>query len=344
LTKAQPHTQGLTTPAPLDFVAPTFHTRAPWWGADLQTLRNVIIGSRAKPQLSAQTRLSFPMSDGTGDVLHAAFTAPLQGGVDGTPLVVLVHGLSGSEDSSYMLMSARFWAERGHRVLRLNLRGAGPSREHCVQQYHAGRTQDLRDVLSGLPVNELANGLILVGYSLGGNMLLKFMAEFGCDFPVVASASVSAPIDLAAASRRFLDARNWVYHQHLLRNMKHECFGGPVAVSDEERAVILSCRTILEFDERIVAPRNGFRDAAHYYHENHARRYLREITSPTLLIHAQNDPWIPADAYTRYPFTDNPQLHPVLTKSGGHVGFHVRNDFETYYDHCIHAFATKVMA
>ena len=343
MTEAQPHAQGLTTSKPLDFDAPAFRARAPWWGADLQTLRNAIIGSRATPPVSIKARLSFPMSDDTGDVLAAAFTEPLQR-VAGTPLVVLVHGLSGSEDSAYMLTSTRFWSERGYRVLRLNLRGAGPSREHCLQQYHAGRTQDLRDVLRGLPENELVNGLILVGYSLGGNMLLKFMAEFGCDFPIVASASVSAPIDLAAASRRFLDARNWVYHQHLLRSMKHECFGGPVAVSDEEREVILSCRTILEFDERIVAPRNGFRDAAHYYHENHARRYLGEITTPTLLIHARNDPWIPANAYTSYPFADNPQLHPVLTPSGGHVGFHVRNESEPYYDHCIHAFATKVMA
>ena len=125
-----------------------------------------------------------------------------------------------------MLSSTAYWLARGHRVLRLNLRGAGPSRATCGQQYHAGRTGDLRDALGGLSPAITAKGLLLVGYSLGGNMLLKFLAEHGDSFPIVAAASVSAPIDLAAASARFLDARNWFYHRHLLGNMQRECFDG----------------------------------------------------------------------------------------------------------------------
>jgi uncharacterized protein len=325
------------------FDFPSFKTRAPWWGADLQTLRNVLVGSAARPDVEATNRLSLPLSDETGDALSAVLTAACDGNCD-NPLVVLIHGLSGSEASSYMLMSTRFWSVRSFPVLRLNLRGAGPSRETCSQQYHAGRTRDLRDALNGISREFTRNGFILIGYSLGGNMLLKFMAEFAQGFPIVAAASVSAPIDLAAASRRFLARRNWVYHQHLLCNMKRECFGGPVAVSNAEREVILACRSILEFDERIVAPRNGFRDATHYYHENHARRFLANIAKPTLLIHALNDPWIPADAYTSYAFGDNTNLHPVLTPSGGHVGFHSGGSPEPYYDRCILSFVSSILA
>lgn len=343
MSQAQERISGESQTANVSFDVPRFQTRAPWWGADLQTLRNMLVGSAARPEVEETQRLTLSLSDETGDALNAVYTAPVESDAR-APLVVLIHGLSGSEESSYMLTSTRFWTARGFPVLRLNLRGAGPSRDTCSQQYHAGRTQDLRDALNGVPQELTKNGFILVGYSLGGNMLLKFMAEFGQAFPVVAAASVSAPIDLAAASNRFLDRRNWVYHQHLLRNMKHECFGGPVPVSSEEREVILACRSILEFDERIVAPRNGFRDAANYYHENHARRYLADIAAPTLLIHALNDPWIPADAYTGYAFGDNANLHPVLTPSGGHVGFHAGRASEPYYDRCIGSFVSSILA
>jgi hypothetical protein len=196
----------------------------------------------------------------------------------------------------------------------------------------------LRDALAGLPDALSCNGFLLVGFSLGGNMLLKFLAEYGAMFPIVAAASVSAPIDLAAASERFLAARNWVYHQHLLRNMKRECLDAPVELDASERETVLGCRSIYEFDNRVVAPRNGFRDAEHYYHENHARRFLAEIAVPTLLVHALNDPWIPSSAYIRYPWNENSWLHPVLTPSGGHVGFHASGGSAPYHDRCIGAF------
>jgi hypothetical protein len=244
-----------------------------------------------------------------------------------------------------MCLSARHWLARGHAVLRLNLRGAGPSREHCALQYHAGQSADLRDALAALPPGLLGGGLVLVGYSLGGNMLLKFLAEYGADFPVRAAASVSAPIDLAAASQRFLAPRNRLYHLHLLRNMKRECFGGAARVSESERQRVLEARSIYAFDETFVAPRNGFRNAEHYYEENHARRFLSDISTPTLVIHARNDPWIPADTYTSYPWSSNPNLTPLLASGGGHVGFHERNaQSGTWYDRCVALFLAEVDA
>ncbi|MCP4036377.1 MAG: alpha/beta fold hydrolase, partial [bacterium] len=154
------------------------------------------------------------MLDDSGDVLAACVDEPRQPAP--LPTVILIHGLSGSEQSAYMRASSAFHRRRGHRVVRLNLRGAGPSRPSCHEQYHAGRSEDLHDALLGLPAVLSQHGIVLVGYSLGGNMLLKFTAEHGARFPIVAVASVSAPIDLAAASNRFLAHRNWIYHRHLL--------------------------------------------------------------------------------------------------------------------------------
>ncbi len=274
------------------------------------------------------------MADGSGDELSASFQQPNEPRPD-APLVVLIHGLSGDETSAYIVATSTHLLELGFPVLRLNLRGAGPSRATCRDQYHAGRSEDLRDALQALPEPLVRNGVALVGYSLGGNMLLKFLAEFGVECSIRRAASISAPIDLSAASHRFLDPRNRPYHMQLLRSMKQESFGEGAGTTEEEARVIRRARSILEFDEYIVAPRNGFANAEAYYAACHARQFLGAIRTPTLVIHAQDDPWIPADAYLSFDWKDNPALVPLLPDAGGHVGFHGVGSAIPWSDRCI---------
>lgn len=318
---------------PLQF--PEFRPRAPWWGPDLQTIRNLLRGPLLQPADGTAARLRFPMADGSGDLLSGLLERP---GVGGLPLVVLIHGLSGCEDSAYLQASAVHWRERGHAVLRLNLRGAGPTRPDCRFQYHAGRTQDLCDVLRALPAPLDRDGLFLVGYSLGGNMLLKFLAEHGPAFPIVGAASVSAPIDLAESSRNFLRSRNRIYHAWLLSSMRSEALAAGSGIDEAEARAVRDVASIWEFDDRFVAPRNGFRDAEHYYAENHARRFLPAIRVPTLLVHALDDPWIPGRLYSSFDWSQNPCLRPLLPRGGGHVGFHARDHRDAWHDRCIARF------
>lgn len=251
------------------------------------------------------------------------------------PLVILIHGLTGCQDSLYMLCSAALFLTAGYPVLRLSLRGAGPSRPLCRLQYHAGRSEDLRDALQALPPGLAAQGLLLVGYSLGGNMLLKFLAEHGRDFPILAAGSVSAPIELAESSRRFLHRRNWLYHRWLLSRMKQETLAGPAgALSESERRIVASAATVLEFDDRYVAPRNGFAGAADYYAQCSALGFLPAIEVPTLLIHAGDDPWIPPDAYRQAMRAENNRLTCLLAPGGGHVGFHDASPI-AWHDRCL---------
>ena len=263
---------------------PEFRPRAPWLGADLQTLRNVL--RRPEPVFAGvrEERLVLPLSDGSGDALSALLQRPVD--EKGRALVVLVHGLGGSEESTYARVSAVHLLERGHPVLRLNLRGAGPSRELCRYQYHAGRTEDLRDAVAGLPAELAELGVVLVGYSLGGNAVLKLLGELGEQAPVRAAASVSAPIDLRSASRRFLDSRNRFYQWHMVRSLQREALAAGENISDEERRAVLSCRTVWEFDDRFVAPRNGWATAEDYYAACMSRQFLPEIRVPTLVVHA----------------------------------------------------------
>ena len=330
------------------FTVSPFRARSPWWGPDLQTLRNMLRGPIAQITAADERRVLLQLADGSGDALAGELAIPnpdARRAADAPrPLAVLIHGLSGSADSAYVLTSASHWLERGHAVLRLSLRGAGASREHCRLQYHAGRTQDLRDALNALDPGLSGEGIVLVGYSLGGNMVLKFLAEHGADFPIRAAASISAPIDLSASSQRFLAKRNIIYHRHLLATMKLECFEGKAETSERERRAVHAARTIYEFDEYFVAPRNGYRDAEHYYAENNARQFLGDIRIPTLLVQALDDPWIPADAYTTVRWDDNPALHPLLAPGGGHVGFHGADDRMPWHDRCIGLFVDAAIA
>ncbi len=314
---------------------PPFVARWPWIGADLQTLRNAIAPPRHELSASVSERLMLPLADDTGDTLLGLLQHPV--GPPG-PLVVLIHGLSGSEDSAYMLASAAALLRGGYRVLRLNLRGAGPSRPFCRLQYHAGRSGDLRNALAALDAGLLRRGLFLVGYSLGGNILLKFLAEHAADFPIRAAVTVSAPLDLAAASERIRAGRNRIYHRHLLHHMKVEALGPGAELTADEQQRVRTAQSIFEFDDRFVGPRNGYSGAADYYANNSGVRFLSAIRVPTLVVHALDDPWIPPAAYQRVAWASHPTLVPLLSDGGGHVGFHGRGSAVPWHDRCLEIF------
>lgn len=298
---------------------PVFRPRAPWIGGDLQTLRNFIVRPRPGLPERSSSRIEFVMPDGSGDRLSGVFSVPSQAKA-GAPLLVLIHGLTGDEDSFYMLESARRFLSLGIPVLRLNLRGAGPTRDRCLGQYHAGRTEDLVAVLAQLARDGIADEFVLFGYSLGANMMLKFLGEGGAP-GVRAAVAVSAPIDLALTSERFVQPRNRPYHNWLLAKMKAEALAGK-GLSAPEEAAIRTARTTIEFDDRFVARRAGLSGAREYYARCSAKGYMADIAVPTLVVHALDDPWIPGRIYLDYDWAGNPRLTPLLPFSGGHVGFH----------------------
>ena len=321
------------------FRPPPFRARAPWLGGDLQTIRNTImnrlgIGADLSPWPAE--RLSLAMGDGTGDALMAVLQRP--SALADRPLVVLAHGLTGCEDSAYMRNSAHGLLQAGHPVLRLNLRGAGPSRLTCRREYHAGRSEDLRAALARLPADAITGGVVAIGYSLGANMLLKYLGEEGAGTPLRAAVAVSAPIDLKSSQRRIMAPRNRVYHRYLLNRMKIECTEGREGVSEEEQAAALAVDSVYAFDDVFVARRNGFGTADNYYARCSAGQFLPAIRVPTLVIHAHDDPWIPVDPYLRQDWSSNPALTPLLPQGGGHVGFHGHGYRRAWHDSCALAF------
>ena len=172
----------------------------------------------------------------------------------------------------------------GYPVLRLNWRGAGPSTGKTQAFYHAGRSDDLTAVIGSMTGALARNGIAAIGYSMGANVLLKYLAERGGLSHLRAAIAVSPPIDLRAAQQRIAVRRNRRYHHYLLERMM-------------ERPCPEDVISILDFDNRVVAPSNGFDDALDYYAQCSSGPRLGSIRTPTLIIHAKDDPWIPSTSF-----------------------------------------------
>lgn len=303
---------------PAEIGAEPFRQRFPWIGGDLQTLRDFFVRPHEPVPAAGTETLSFAMPDGTGDRLIGLMERPAVA-VPGRPTALLIHGLTGCVDSYFVRRAARALLEAGFPVLRLNLRGAGASRPYCREMYHSGRSEDLAAVLDQLAAPD---GVVLVGWSLGANMLLKGVAEFGAEKGVRGAVAVSAPIDLRMTAERFHAPRNALYQRTMLKNMRAEFAGVPGGLSQRERARLSEVRTVVAFDDAFTAPNNGFADAADYYALCSANRYLADIRVPTRVIHALDDPWIPDEMYLAVDWEALPDISATLTRWGGHVGFH----------------------
>ena len=295
-----------------------FKSRLPWLGGDLQTIRNYARSVDQALPCHASRRIAVRLPD--GDRLIAALHLPKEPGT--RPLVLLIHGIAGSENSCYMVLAAAYFLARGYPVLRVNQRGAGPSRRFCRQNYHAGRTEDLATLLDRLDPKLLEHGVLPIGFSLGGNLLLKYLGETGRNGPVRRAATVSAPLDLAHSCNSLMRWRNYLYHRYILTHLKRNCTAQGARLSEDERKTILGASSLWQFDDSFTAPRHGYAGAEDFYGTNSSQHFLGGIGVPTLLIHAQDDPFVPADPYLRRSWSGESNLTPLLPKSGGHLGFH----------------------
>jgi len=176
-----------------------------------------------------------------------------------------------------------------------------------------------------------------VGFSLGGNILLNLLAGLKPGHRIFGAATVSAPIEPLEACRRLMQPRNALYHRWLLKRMKQDVLA-LAELTSRERRDITNARSVYEFDDRWVAPRNGFRDAEDYYDRTAGACRIASISVPTLLLHAQNDPWIPVEPYLDLASSTASSVQVLVALSGGHVGFHERGHAETWHDRMIDVF------
>ena len=238
-------------------------------------------------------------------------------------VAILSHGLEGSTQRSYMRGMARALARRGWDVLAWNLRGCSGTPNRRLRTYHSGATEDLSVVVDhALEAGYTALGL--VGFSLGGNLTLKYLGEQGGDVDprVQAAVAFSVPVDLRSSARALARPTNWHYVQYFLRTLRakvdEKADRWPDRITTPSWGEV---RTLTDFDDRYTAPLNGFRDAVDYYRRASSKPLLDRITVPTLLVNAANDPFLAPPCYPRDIAAQHPHLTLDVPDEGGHVGF-----------------------
>jgi predicted alpha/beta-fold hydrolase len=237
------------------------------------------------------------------------------------PSAVLVHGLAGCAQASYMARFGARLVRQGIRVVRVNLRGAGAGIGLARGIYHAGRSDDLRPVVAWLHGRAPESPIALVGYSLGANLALKLAAEAASDHIEALDCVVAAnpPIDLAACARQMQRPENRFYDWNFVRWLRamvrrlHRRFPelGPCELE--------GVRSLYDFDDQYTAPRSGFASADDYYARCSLLSAVTEIAVPGLIVHAMDDPFIPHEVFSRVALPSN--LHMELVPSGGHLGY-----------------------
>lgn len=319
-----------------------FHVPLALRSGHLQSVRNRVLPRRYHLDALAPGRtILAPTDDGTGDSLAVRVHALPD---PGRGIVLLVHGLGGSAESVYVRASAAALLVAGFNVARVDLRSAGDSKRTSRFTYHAGKTEDLRAVLRVLEAKPEARGahgrptLGVVGFSLGGAMTLKLLGEPDEGLPIKAGVAVSAPLDLVKGAVHLRNSALGGYERAIVRGLRRDVMvpapDGTPRLTSAERAAVQRARRLPDFDNAITAPRHGWRDAYEYYEVNSAGPYLPRIGVPTLVIHALDDPLVPAQPYLAVDWGALERAGHVsraITAHGGHVGFHQRGSSMPWY-------------
>lgn len=289
-----------------------------WWAKNphLQTLWASKV--RRKPPVPIRwERLELP----DGDFLDLTWSDVIQNETKSPkPLVLLLHGLTGNINSRYARGMLQTVVKQGWRGVLMHFRGCSGTPNRLSRSYHSGETNDLQTVVSELFRREPHTPLFAVGYSLGGNVLLKWLAEYPNN-PLKAAVAVSIPFELQKTSYRLNKGFSRVYRFRMLQDLikshqeKFKTISPPFDFGN-----VRKMRTFREFDDAVTAPLHGFKSADDYYSKCSSRQFLSAIQTPTLIIHAKDDPFTTLDAL--------PSIHEVsskvtleLTERGGHVGF-----------------------
>lgn len=292
---------------------------SPWWlsGAHLQTIWGKLFRPRRKLCLRRQL---LPTSDGDEIELHSIVGSPT------APHLLLLHGLEGSLRSHYANGILSTAAAAGWSAHLLLFRSCGEGVNHTRRFYHSGDTGDVGFTIERLARDYPQGDFFLVGVSLGGNVLLKYLGENPAVVPsrVRGAAAISVPYDLARSAERINQGFSRVYQRYFLKTLKAKFVTKrkrfPDLPKEEE---ILALRTMVDFDDRVTAPLHGFQGAADYYRRSSAIGFLSGIRVPTLLLSSYDDPFLPPDVLREVAkrAAGNPALHIEFHRSGGHVGF-----------------------
>ena len=240
------------------------------------------------------------------------------------PVIAIVHGLEGSCDSNYVMGIAEKAYQRGFHVVRLNQRNCGGSEKLTPTLYNSGMSGDYRAIFEELAEGDGFTQVFFAGYSMGGNLVSKLAGEYGNAAPraLRGVCTICPALDLAASADALDKRENYFYQRHFVKGLmaryarKATLFPKVYSLNGFGKI-----RSVREFDDAITAPCFGYRDAQEYYEESSARKVVARVRVPTLMITAQDDPFVPYESFLAALVEENPAIRFVAPERGGHCGF-----------------------
>lgn len=295
---------------------------APWWfrNAHFQTLYSTLSWGRPSSLKIKREILDLP----DGDITAVDWVQNIELN-ESTPLLIILHGLEGSSESSYVKMLMEEAFKKKWQCCVLHFRDCGNCENKHPRRYHAGDTEDIKYFIEYLKskknsINSKAP-LLAAGYSLGGNVLLKYLGENRSKAPLRAAVAVSTPLNLHISSDTLKSFKSCIYQRYLVNKLKksvYKKFGKSTTYFNLNK--LRKAKTFYEFDDLITSRLHGFNNANDYYSKCSSTNYLRYIDCPTLIINALDDPFMrPEGIPAINKLSDNIILE--VSKNGGHVGF-----------------------
>ena len=283
-----------------------------WWlrGAHQQTVWSTFFRKLPDPDLKKER---IELDD--GDFLDLAWI----GSEDGK-IILILHGLEGNKDSSYVKGIMQTLSAAGYRCCLMHFRGCSGEPNRLPRSYHSGETGDLQQVIDHIQKHHQRNVYAAIGYSLGGNALLKWLGENENDAPVKTAVAVSVPFSLDDAARRMGTGLSRSYEKHLVSRLQEKYREKFSDLQSPLKIDIDQLDTFYLFDDQVTAPLHGFSGVDDYYEKSSCAQFLPHITKPTLILHAKDDPFMWPDSIP----AENelsPNVRLELSEKGGHVGF-----------------------
>jgi uncharacterized protein len=285
---------------------------------------------RRFPHLPAPEARLVRVAPDTQVLAHCYWQAPRVG----VPTLLAMHGLEGSSSAHYMRgLAAKAW-RRGWNAVLLNQRNCGGTEHLTPTLYHSGLTADPKAVLRLLVRDDHIGPVGVVGYSLGGNLAMKLAAELdgAPDIPVAAVVAISPTIDLERCVRAIERPANIAYHFNFVRNLRGRMRRKARVWPDlYDLRPLGSIWTIRRFDEVYTAPSHGFEGASHYYASESALRVIDRVQIPSLIVAAEDDPFVPPSQFHEHAVRRNRHVAVCLERHGGHCGFATAGDEDERY-------------
>lgn len=306
-----------------------YHPPAFWRNGHLSTIYSALFRRLPDP---GYRRERLELAD--GDFLDLDWLGPQAGpeAENTRDIVVLVHGLEGDTRRPYMVGSAASFAREGYAVCAVNLRGCSGEPNRLFRSYHSGATEDLEAVVHHLTAQQPDARIYLKGFSLGGNLVLKYLGEDpGRSRQIHAAAAISVPVDLRDSLLQLQQPKNRVYARRFLRDLREKMRQKNRFFPDRiPLETIRNTRTLKDFDDLYTSRAHGFRDAMDYYARCSSLQVLANIRVPTLLLNARNDSFLGPACYPEALGEQHPCLYYESPAHGGHVGFILPGG--TYYN------------